>query len=104
MRRALDQGTTPLTEMASSGHTSSHLRQPKQASSLITSSEPSLNFRQRTGHISTQAPQALQWSRISMVGFIIYSHDGLVRQGPLNWQFFLNLNLNLNPAFSLTSA
>jgi hypothetical protein len=54
------QGTIPLMRIASSGQTSSHLRQPKQTSSLIISSRPLLSFKQRTGQISTQAPQALQ--------------------------------------------
>jgi len=36
--------------MASSGHTSSLLRHPKQASSLVTSSEPSsFNLKQKMG-------------------------------------------------------
>ena len=54
------QGTMPLMRIASSGHTSSHFLQPKQTSSLTISSKPLLILKQRTGQISTQAPQALQ--------------------------------------------
>jgi hypothetical protein len=54
------QGTMPLMRMASPGHTSSHFRQPKQASSLTVSIKSLLSLKQRTGQISTQAPQALQ--------------------------------------------
>jgi hypothetical protein len=54
------QGTIPLMRIASSEHTSSHLRQPKQTSSSTTSMDPLLSLKHRTGQISTQAPQALQ--------------------------------------------
>ena len=53
-----NHGTIPLIRIASSGHTSSHLRQPKQTSSLTISIRPLLTLKQRTGQISTQAPQA----------------------------------------------
>ena len=71
--KAFRHGTMPLMRIASSGHTSSHFRQPKQTSSLTISSTPLWTLRQKTGQISTQAPQPLQWSRISIEGFIIIS-------------------------------
>ena len=72
-KRPFRHGTMPLIRIASSGHSSSHFRQPKQTSSLTISSKPLWTLKQRTGQISAQAPQALQWSRISMVGFIVIS-------------------------------
>jgi hypothetical protein len=54
------QGTIPFMRIASSGHTSSHFLQPKQTVSLMISIKPLLRLKQRTGQISTQAPQALQ--------------------------------------------
>jgi hypothetical protein len=54
------QGTIPFMRIASSGHTSSHFLQPKQTVSLMISSKPLLSLKQKTGQISTHAPQAEQ--------------------------------------------
>jgi len=48
MEKSFLQGTMPLMQMASSEHTSSHLRHPKQASSSTTSMASFISLKQRT--------------------------------------------------------